>query len=399
MKYMTLNHNLLRFLSLSLILLLPAITHSSQNQIANGTLINDIIKDSTTTVKNKLDTNLKILSNKVKDTVNKIPATFPTSPADPCASGGSTQFVLNEPQYYEVKAKSLAEAFAKAKVEPNLVSATYVNFKHLPDNGYSDTTGKVKCVHLYVYLTKKLPQWINIKDLKCTSVEEEWDKYINRANNHEDGHIEYLKEALATAHTELIGVNAKKADIENAIKDKVVPKVKESNNKYHKDHGLVKPPKVDITCKKKSSIDFQLFDHKQGVECRGNVETGQRDCAHFSFNIDGIVSGKFDVQDNKIQPVDVWNFRCASIKDGGVFDSSPYVLDFSVNASDESQNGLVQLTYKLDDPTTGQISLSVTGKKSESSPPCDLVSRYFVGEVILRSGRSSSSRYWTSRGV
>ena len=268
------------------------------------------------------------------------------------------------------------------------------------------TTGKVICAFNYIVINIITPNWTDVGKT-CPEIQKAWNDFLANVNKHEEGHKDAALKILNPIQNKLLDTSLGMA---KRITGTVEGNLIKANRDYHRQVGDTTPLDTNAKCKcdsnkkgsqslsisqsddqcKGNSVSFSLFNHKASVECKGNVETGQRECAHYTFYIDGGVSGKFKVEQDKIIPVGDWSFKCSSVKKGGVFFVSPLVIEFTINA-DTAEKDLIQFSYKLDDPDKGLISLHAQGAKTPTSAPCELRSTAFQGDIVTENWRPTCS--------
>jgi len=169
-----------------------------------------------------------------------------------CKRPSSTQFLILPTSFYDVHGKDLKEAVENSK-DPNsqgdktLVSHTFVKLEESPTLT-NKKSGKITCINAKISLTIHLPKWIE----KCEKAKDEWDKFVQRALDHEQGHVKFLKKDLENLHKEILG-HEKGYTGTKEFKSIFEKMVKDSEDRFHSASAngeQVPVPKNNIICEK-----------------------------------------------------------------------------------------------------------------------------------------------------
>jgi len=227
-------------------------------------------------------------------------------PSKSCLEKGTTKFDKPVLDPYPVQSKTLKEANDNAEVpgHPGLTGVTIPTFKV---EYVLNDKNRIVCANVLVSLTIRYPQWIE-ECKQCKSIRDEWDAFVKRTLEHENGHVSYLTVDLANIHKiffneQLTGNKDKDAGIiTQIIIDKISPKVEISDIRFHNKFGkTITPPDVNIGCGS-GPFKVQLSTDTTEVACL--VGTSKLFVAQANF--DGFVS-VIDPNANKINttiPVD-----------------------------------------------------------------------------------------------
>jgi len=171
----------------------------------------------------------------------------------PCSGKGSTFFEKPVLSPYAVQGKTLKQAYDNTKVpgHPEFAGLTTPKFKV---DYVLNSKNKIQCANILVTFTIQYPQWIEECN-QCKNIRKEWDAFVERVLEHENGHVSYLKDDLGEIYKKFFNeqlTGDEKQDtsiIRQMIIDKVSPIVEKSDKRFHKDFGeTIKGPDLSTRC-------------------------------------------------------------------------------------------------------------------------------------------------------
>lgn len=149
------------------------------------------------------------------------------------------------PHTYTVEGSTLKEIGRQLSVEGTEFGAvTKYNYEYEP---YLDARGRVVCTNVIVTIDVTLPSWPGVNNV-CKEVKDEWNRFLSKAQLHEQGHVNDIKKTFKDIHRQLLGKPDSKVKSEFDAKELQYKKIMQ---KYDRDtrHGRVQGAELDTTVK------------------------------------------------------------------------------------------------------------------------------------------------------
>jgi hypothetical protein len=143
-----------------------------------------------------------------------VKTSFVSEDSDNIINQGFTK-ITNISKYNEFNADSLREALIDSKIPSrDAQGMTHVRYN---TTWYENSMGIISKPEIFVTIEIQLPLWINLES-QCLEVKEEWNNFVEKLREHEEGHEEIFENYYKDIHKRVTGKNVED------VNDTVLPK-------------------------------------------------------------------------------------------------------------------------------------------------------------------------------